>query len=362
MKAYIKRALLSLFYPAWSGRCHNKEGYTVVIPAPMDMPFLAYYALKALSKLDLSSCREILVVPDGCGTDNGRALSDVLKLINLDKARLLPLTKRNKLVISLFGDSGIAHWMTIVEAINNSETNSLFLHDADAFFTDEDFIENNYREFDNTNLNCLGVTSRWDPFMQSKNMQLPATWELFFSSAWARSWSPVSHKAGSRYTDTGKEFFDTMLYPMYRSYSVDRVQVRPSASFMHLAGTVVTYRRWLDHINRPVGDELFRLLFLSLLKELSPPIESDFRLPSVAVLSEGVFDSKKMVHYNFPGAANNYHEFRRFVDALLGLELFSDQLKKVDDLLHTFDDHFLKFKYETSEVMPRVRAHGLYLD
>lgn len=361
MKSYIKRTILSLFYPVWNGHQHNQNGYTVVIPAPMDMPFLAYYALKGLSELDLSSCREILVVPDGCGTDNGRALSAVLKLVNLDKARLLPLTRRNKLVISLFGDSGIAHWMTIVEAINHSETNSLFLHDADAFFTDEHLIENNYSEFNKNNLNCLGVTSRWDPFLQSKNMQLPGTWELFFSSAWARSWAPVSHKAGGRYTDTGKEFFDTMLYPMFRSYSQERIQVRPSESFMHLSGTVVTYRRWLDHLNHPVGDELFRLLFLSLLQELSPPIESSCKLPSVAELSEGIFDSSKMVYYTFPGAANNYHEFRRFVDGLLTLELFRDQLEKVNSLLHPFDEYFLKTEYKSLEVIPKVRAHGLYL-
>lgn len=361
MKSYIKRALLSAFYPAWRSTKRNFDGYSIVVPAPMDMPFLTYWSLRGLNQMDLSNCHEILVVPDGCGKDEGRSLMEAIKLSGVDRVRLLPVTNRNRAVISLFGDSGIAHWMTIVEAINHSETEWLFLHDADAFFTEKSLLEDNYAVCKASSMKCLGVTARWDPLFTSADMYLPGTWELFFSRDWARTWSPISHKAGNRYIDGASAFFDTMLYPMYRDYGCNGIGIRRNESFMHLSGTVVTYRRWLDYINQSVGDELYRLLFLCLLRELSPDIESECRLPKIVDLYNGLNDSNCRVHYRFPDAAINYQEFNKFIRAVLNLDLFSPYSARAAMLLKPFDDALLTDDSDKKKMFHGVRAHCLYL-
>ncbi len=360
-KSSIKRALISIFYFGWKINNPKVQGYTVILPAPMDMPFLTYYALKGLSGVDLSNCHEILVVPDGCGNDGSRGLADAIELAGLERVKLLQVTKRNSAIISIFGDSGIAHWMTIVEAINKSKTEWLFLHDADAFFTDNRLVEDNYAFSLSNDLDCLGVTSRWDKYFASKDMNLPGTWELLFRKSWAKNSSPISHKAGDRYVDKQKVFFDTMLYPMFNDYSKGRISVKENHSFIHLSATVITYRRWLDYSKHAVGDELFRLLFLRLLKDIAPSMTDEFRLPPIEKLYEGLHDSESSIHYGFPNAASGYRKFRIFVDDLLRIDLFSEKSDEVNILLKPFDDKFLDAPDSINNGEGEMRAHGLYL-
>jgi hypothetical protein len=362
IRAQMKRSLLSVAYPGWGSEKAKTDGYTVVVPAPMDMPFLTYFALRGLSQLDLTHCAEILVVPDGCGSDNGKALAEAVQLTAVDGVRLLPIRGRNRASISMFGHSGIAHWMTIVEAVREAKTDWIYLHDADAFFTDADLIESNHAHCKQHKLHTLGVTPRWDPYFQSLDIQIPGTWELMFSTEWAKSWSPVAHKAGPRATPTGPMFFDTMLYPQFKDHESGRIQVKPNDSFVHLSGTVVTYRRYLDHQPQKVGDELFRLLFLSLLQELAPSIASECRLPTVAELAQGLKGRDQQVHYQFPDAAHNYAEFRTFIERLMAAPLFSGAAQQIDALLRPFDAHFASLGGDQPRTdVAKMRAHGLWL-
>ena len=361
MRGKVKRLLLSLIHPNWGSRKAVRDGYTVVIPAPMDMPFLTYLSLEGLRTLDLTHCREILVVPDGCATDGGQALAEAIRASGVPGVKLLSVPRRNKLTLSLFGHSGIAHWMTIVEAIREAGTDLLYLHDSDAFFTQGNLVEANYLLCKDQGLASLGVTTRWDPSFKDLGIRIPGTWELMFSAAWATKWSPVDHKAGQHDTPVGPVFFDTMLYPQYRDYETGLIKVVESDAFVHLSGTVVTYRKFLDFSERCVGDELFRLLFLSLLNELSPRIDSEHRLPGVEELALGLLDSTRRVHYCFPDAVRNYREFRETIRKLVATSLFSPHDSKIAQLLAPFDQQLSKRELVTETSRPKMRSHGLWL-
>ena len=58
-----------MLFSRWWRRCAFEDGYTIVLPSPMDMPFLLRYALEGLAHLNTENCRQILVVPDGCVDD-----------------------------------------------------------------------------------------------------------------------------------------------------------------------------------------------------------------------------------------------------------------------------------------------------
>ena len=66
-----KALLLKPLFGRWRRGCPFEDGYTILLPSPMDMPFLLRFALEGLLRMDTSNCRQILVVPDGWGDDGG---------------------------------------------------------------------------------------------------------------------------------------------------------------------------------------------------------------------------------------------------------------------------------------------------
>lgn len=363
MKAKIKSIILNLLYPGWGRLKAVKEGYTVVIVAPMDMPFLTYLALRGLNETDLTNCNEILVVPDATGSDGGSSIVAAIDASKMNNVRFIPVSKRNRLAVSLFSDTGVIHWAAILEAIKAANTDLIYLHDVDAFFLEPALIQSHYEACRTGDIKTLGVTARWDPFFINQDIKLPGTWELMFSSAWAKKWSPVEHLAATRNISDKKMFFDTMLYPQYMEYNSGGILVKESNSFVHIAGTIVTYRKFNEYSNRPVGDELFRLLFLSMLKSLSPDLNSRCQLPSLDYLCSGLTNCNQKVHYCFPGAAQNYWEFKQTIDNLLNAPLFNSSRQKIIQTLAPFDEHFSKVSDDDEQQkQSKLRVHGLWLD
>jgi hypothetical protein len=347
----LKRFCLGLLYPGWRRKDAAREGYTFIMPAPMDMPFLCYLALAGLRELDLRNCREVLVVPDGWSGTDTRGLAAAVAAAGVkNDVRLLP----------------VRHWAQIVESIDEADTDLIFLHDADAFFTDDDLLESSYALCRAQALQTLGVTARWDPAFTRIGMKLPGTWELMFSARWARSWRPIDHKSGLRSMGRERVSFDTMLYPQYRDYAGGKIQVRETESFLHLSGTIVTYRAFVQYRNRQVGDELFRLLFLSLLKEVSPAFGDECVLPSVAELAEGLRDPGRRVHYRFPAAAAKYAEFRAFLARLMDAPVLAASRSAIAAMVRPFDEHFAALgpdpRGAPATEYGKMRAHGLWLD
>src|SRR5258706_7880526 len=228
--------------PAGGGR----RGYALGVRRPMDMPFLTYLALKGLRNVDLDHCDEVVVVPDACGTRNPAGLADAISAAGMRDVRLLPVSARQRAVIGALGqDPGLADWTMIAEAIDCTDSDWIFLHDTYAIFTEAGLVEANYALCRARECLALGVTARWDPDFVRLGVKLAGTWEMMFSTQWARRWRAVGHLHGLRKTQCGPGLFDSMLYPQFRDFSSGGIQVRESNSFLHLSGVGTTYRRFV---------------------------------------------------------------------------------------------------------------------
>ena len=88
-----KQLALALVFSRWRRPCAFEDGYTIVLPSPMDMPFLLRYALEGLAHLNTENCRQILVVPDGCVDDRGDALQRVIDVFRRPPRRAGPAAR-----------------------------------------------------------------------------------------------------------------------------------------------------------------------------------------------------------------------------------------------------------------------------
>src|SRR5512135_3665955 len=103
------------------------------------------------------------------------------------------------------------HWMQALTGIVHARCAHAFLHDSDAFFVDSDGLERQYRECRDRGMATLGVTARLDPLFVEVGYEIPGTWELMFSTRWARQRSPYFLKGGWYRTPRGIYEFDSML-------------------------------------------------------------------------------------------------------------------------------------------------------
>ncbi len=339
------RALpLHLLFSRWRHRSHLDDGYSILLPMPADLPFLLRYALEGLRHLDTSHCRQILVISDGWGHDSGRELRRVAESEGDSRIEFITLRAAFRILVHRLKRSGsaaatICHWAMIVEGIDAARCEYAFLHDADAFFVDVDALERQYAECRGRRMHTLGVQARWDPFFETIGYTLPGTWELMFSTQWARHHSPVALKGRWRSSPHGRYEFDTMLYPQYLDYPTGRVGViNPPPRFVHFASAIITYRAFRAR-SGPVVDEVFCLLTLALLEQLLPVSEPV--LPSVKELARGLTDPIAPVTYDSAIALSGYSTFRRMVDDLCRAPLFQGvRAEQIRESIRPFDEHF----------------------
>jgi hypothetical protein len=357
-----------MIFSRWRRRCAFEDGYTIVLPSPMDMPFLLRYALEGLAHLNTENCRQILVVPDGCVDDRGDALERVIETFDDPRVALVQpraidyfLFKRMKPV-----GGAATHWMMAVLGIEHARCGQAFLHDADAFFLEADGLERQYRECRDRGFSALGVTARWDPIFAEAGYVIPGTWELMFSTRWARSWSPFALKNGWHRTRHGSFEFDSMHYPMYQDAPLGTIGVMdPPPRFVHFNGTIGSYRYF--RMGRGKVDELFRLLLLAILEDLIPSV-GERVVPTVAALARGLTDPDQPVSYNSAVAIEQYPIFRRLLDEICTAPIFTgSRADRIRELVRPFDAHFeplvavaLKGA-EGAATVPRMRlrTHGM---
>jgi hypothetical protein len=358
-KGIVLRALFS----RWRRPCPYEGGYTILLPSPMDMPFLLRFSLEGLRRVDTCNCRQILVIPDGWGDDGGKALRDVVdgwddprvEFVELPALDLF-LNRRTKPP-----NGASTHWMMAVAGTNHARCEYAFLHDSDAFFLDDEGLERQYRECRDRGMYTLGVTARWDAFFQRLGYAIPGTWELMYSTRWARSRAPYYLKGRIVATPDGVNEFDSMLYPQYLDYGTGRVGVMEAPPpLVHFNGTIVTYRIFRDRAGRQVVDELFRVLLLALLEEQIPGEDSGRVVPSVEDLARGLDDPSAPVVYHSEAAAREYPTFRRMIDELCDAPIFRGaRAGRIREQIRPFDDHFSDRAGAADSPAPAARKHGL---
>jgi len=365
-----KALVLGTLFGRWRRAPRPVGGYTVLIPTPSDMPFLLRFALEGLSGLDTRECRQILVIPDGSGSDGGAALRGVVRSCGDPRVECVPLGPALRFVVGRVrrGQSGgafanWAHWAMIVEAVNRCRAEYLFLHDADAFFVDADGLRRQYAECRDRGMVTLGVQYRSDPFFDRIGYTIPGTWEMMLSVPWARGRPPIALKGNWHDTPHGRHEFDTTLYPQYLDFPGGRVGAMAAPPrIVHFHGTITTYRTFRERPGRPVVDELFRLLLLSVLEELVPGAGGPRVMPPPGELARGLDDPGAAVTYGSAGAAREYPGFRRQIDELCESPTFAGaRADQVRDRLRPFDDHYAA-RAGSAPAEPqaaRTRRHGL---
>ncbi|MDR3635557.1 MAG: hypothetical protein P4L84_17265 [Isosphaeraceae bacterium] len=369
MIRFAKRWMLAALFARWRRPCPFEEGYTILLPSPMDMPFLLRYALEGLARLDTTHCRQVLVVPDGWGDDRGAALARVVEACGDPRVEMVPLRPIDYFVIRRTRPPGGAdtHWLQVVNGTTFARCAHAFLHDADAFFLEADGLERQYRECRERGMSTLGVTPRWDPHFTAEGLTIPGTWELMYSTRWARSRAPSALKGGMRPTPDGVREFDSMLHAQYLDYASGRVGVMDGPPrFVHFNGTIFTYRAFRDRAGRTVADDLFRILLLALLEDLIPDDRGGRVVPQVEELARGLGDPDSPVSYCSESAARAYPKFRAMVAEMCDAPIFAgERSARIGRSLIPFDDHFQEalvtaragLDDEDQEV--RMRRHGL---
>ena len=371
MRLNPKLLLVSALVPGWGRARAPAEGYAVLVPTPMDMPFLLRYALEGLATIRTPSCRRILVVPDGSGAGDGEVLRSIVERCGDPRVVYAPLGPGLRTVVGqvrkrLSGSAfaNWAHWATIVEAVRRSEAEYLFLHDADAFFLDGDGLERQYLECRRLGMWTLGIQARLDEFFGRIGFAMPGTWELMLSVPWARRQPPLSLKGQWRDTPDGRQEFDTLLYRQYLDRQTGKIGVMADPPrLVHFHGTVTTYRTYRDRAGQGVVDEVFRLLLLSVLEELVPGAAGERILPPPSELARGLKDPPAPIRYDTPRAAREYPAFRGQIDELCDSPTFAGaRAERIREMLRPFDENFAAAgpaPDRAADLAGRPRRHGL---
>ena len=342
-----KWLVLAPFFGRWRSVGPAMDGYTILLPSPMDMPFLLRFALEGLRHLNTNHCRQIIVIPDGCGGDRGAALRQVVDACGDSRIELAPLGAAAHFMVHGMRRAGAeianwTHWAMIIEGINRAKCDHIFLHDADAFCLESNGLERQYQECRDRGMATLGVMARWDPFFREIGYGIPGTYELMFSARWARRHNPLDLKGGRRQSTHGPRVFDTMLYPQFQDYPSGKVGILdPPARLVHFAGAITTYRMFCDRGGQPVSDERFSLLFLALMEDLLPSPSGDRLLPSTRHLALGLDDASAAVTYRSPRATREYPTFRAMIEDLCNSPIFQgSRAEQIRAVIYPFDRHF----------------------
>ena len=343
MLSAIKRFVIESRLPDWRRIGELDEGYTVLLPSPMDIPFMLRLGLEGLDRIDTSGCRQILVVPDGHADDGGAGLEAVVADFSDPRIELVTLTdKELRLIRSMRVSGATTHWMQMVNGTKRVGCEHAFLHDSDAFFVDTDGLESQYREALERGMHTLGVTPRWDPFFRDNGFEIPGTWELMYSVRWARGHKPYEHRGRWLQTPHGRNLFDSMLYPQYLDYASGKVGVmQHPPELVHFNGTICTYRAYRECDGKPCDDDLFRLLLLSLLEAALLTDHSKAVMPPPDALAAGLVSDDAPVRYRSEVARQGYGEFRQMIEQLCDSPVFcGDRGHAIRNAIAPFDDHF----------------------
>jgi hypothetical protein len=368
-----KRIIQTALFGRWRRSQPLVAGYTILLPMPMDMPFLLRFALEGLRHLNSENCSQIVVIPDGWGDDGGKTFRAVVAACDDPRVELVELRPGIRFYIQKIqtrrtheSAASWSHWAMIVEGTASARSEYVFLHDADAFFVDANALERQYRECRDRAMDTLGVQVRTDAFFQRIGYAIPGTWEMMYSVPWARRRNPLTLKGMWQSTAHGVQEFDTMLYPQYLDYPTGKIGVMAEPPrVVHFHGTIMTYRTLKDYAGRPLVDMLFRLLLLSILEDLLPAPDGRRILPPPGELARGLTDPSASITYNSETATREYPIFRRQIDELCASPTFAGpRANRIRELIQPFDEHYAGRDAEVAalaSIAPAVtfRRHGL---
>jgi hypothetical protein len=369
MKFRPKRlALQILFSRRWPRSRALEEGYAILLPTPMDMPFLSRFALEGLRHINTENCKQILIVPDAWGTDGGEALRRVAAQFDDPRIAMAPPRPIDYRLVRILNNSANTHWLSFVNGTAHARCHHAFLHDADAFFMERDGLERQYRECRDRGMYAWGVSASGSSFFQHNGYNhIPGTWELMYSVDWALGHGPFAFKPGWWITPRGGFEFDSMHHPQFLDYASGRIGVMdPPPEFVHFFGVIGAYRVYQERCrrpnSRPIVDQWLRLLLLALLEDLVPDTSGRRALPTVDTLARGLTDPAAPVNYTSVESAHAYPEFRQEIERICRSPIFQGpRADRVQERLRPFDEYYQRRAAEDDSRDPHEKSRPHYI-
>jgi len=316
-------------------------GYTLLVPVPGDIPAFLELALRVLALQDATERVETIVIPDRV-TPTIEAIVERAAARWEGPLRLCTLPSPERWFLPLMKSGSRNHGMQVVEGINQSRATHVCLHDADLFLLDRTLLDAQYRRCRDENLACVSVSPAWDQWYREHGLELGATWEMFASNEWLRSFPPHRHIGHDAELFGERHTFDTTFYAQCLT-APQRVRVVDrEGDLVHFNYTISTFRAY-QRTKEAYEDRYFRLLLIRLFIDLFGELSvANPGLPDLSVLRLGLDDGSASVTYPSEAVGGaDYREFRATLERALQGDYLDPALRRAAAAaLEPFDAHY----------------------
>jgi len=314
-------------FARWPRQDYPREGYTLLLPIPADLPVFLQLALANAVAQDGDGRVETLVIPDVPSAAFHQAYKKASARFDVGPMRLIELTPIARAMQRMAGNQGGTNYFLQVHAgMAAATTTHVLFHDADLFIEDTGFMARHHRCCADQGLACLGVSPAWDDWLREHGFgHVVATWELMLDTRWVREFKPWQHR-GHRARLNGEEHgFDVTLYTQALTAPERCALHDATASFEHFNYVIGTYREFQHAGGGPYEDDKFLLLLIRLLSDAFEAPAGD--IPSVPELARGIKHDGGPVIYR-AAAARQYREFRRKLERVVAGRLFGPDIRR----------------------------------
>jgi hypothetical protein len=336
----VKSLLWKLLYPRWTPlAAPPSDGLTLLVLIPGDLPVFLDLALDVCARQQCPALRHTLIIPDVVTPELRRRVADRLTTWPHGSIALVDLRPIDRLLIKRLKNPHHNVWLQFFRGIEATTTTHAVWHDADLFLTDPTLLQRQYDAITRGGLDCLGVSPVWDAWYRERGFdKIAATWELTFSTTWARTFAPWQHHGHEATINGEKHVVDITLLPQVLT-APERLSVAPITSgFVHFNYVICTYR-WFQNSTGPYEDDKFRLLLVRLLVDAFDQGNWPYEVPPAADLARGLSDPTSRVTYVKPETLASWPEFRvKFQDLLQSTLLTDSQRSALARGLRPFDD------------------------
>jgi hypothetical protein len=325
-------------FRSWPPRQSLRDGYTLLVPVPGDLPVFLDLALSVCRRQASDHRVETVVLPDvhTSGVDGS-----VERFRDGWPGRLtvvdLPLPE--KWVLPRLRNPGRNHGVQLIAGLRHATSTHVVLHDADLFLFDETAHEVQYEHARSKDLDVLGVSQSWDPWFAAHDRTLAATWEMCARTAWFTAFPPYRHIGHDADLDGERHTFDTTFWAQCHTDPA-RIAVRElGAGVVHFNYVISTYRNFQRH-GPSFRDPQFRLLLTRLFIDLFDAGGVDYAVPTMDELCSEIGRSDAVVRYE-DADRDNYHAFRSKLSAVVDGPWSSDDRRDAARrALGVFDAHY----------------------
>ena len=339
----VKRSAWRVLYGRWPRRAAERDGYTILIPVPGDLPVFTHLALAGLARQDATDRAEIIVIPDRITPEFEATFQESAAQYPPGAVRIAPIAPKGRALQRVSGQPYLNHFLQVFHGTNAARTRYALLHDVDLFINDVDFFARRYRRCRDDDLAWLGLELAHDAEWYEGQGVGPvlATWELMFDLEWVRHFPPWQVH-GHRNAVNGAEFvFDTMDYPQVHTPRERRRLDEAPGAFVHFRWVITVFRHFQRANGQPYEDHRFRLLLIRLLTDSFGGSNGNQVPPPVEQLARGIADSTAAVTYRSRGLEENYSAFRRMLASLTEHSLIErERAEQIEHALAPFDAAF----------------------